>query len=168
VEAFDNVEIATIVTDGWSMEIPSAIFDGLEGTVEITADVVDVSEIPAEYRIFAGNKKVIVLDMTVGGTEVTNFGKNTVSVTFKYVPDADEKMDNISVFWIDEANGNIVEYPAIYDPETGEVTFDTNHFSYWFVGERTSESDMSDVMPYIAAFLVIIAGLCVTLLRMKR
>ena len=99
---------------------------------------------------------------------MTNFGKNLVTVNVKYVPDADEKMDNISVFWIDEANGNIVEYPATYDPETGEVTFDTNHFSYWFVGERTSESDMSDVIPYIAAFLVIIAGLCVALLRMKR
>ena len=77
-------------------------------------------------------------------------------------------MDNISVFWIDIDNGTTVEYPAVYDVEAGEITFTTNHFSYWFVGERTSESDMSDVMPYIAAFLVILAGLCVALLRMKR
>ena len=52
--------------------------------------------------------------------------------------------------------------------DTGEITFDTNHFSYWFVGERTSESDMSDVMPYIAVFLIIIALICAAYLRMKR
>ena len=110
--------------------------------------------------------------MTVGGTEVTNFGKNTVSVTFKYVPDADEKMDNISVFWIDEANGNIVEYPATYDPETGEVTFDTNHFSYWFVGESSvvpeaGDSD-HDIPVAILILLLMLLALCGAIMRLER
>ena len=136
--------------------------------MEIRVDVIDVSEIPTECRIYAGNKKVILLDMTVGGTEVTDFGDDLVTVTFKYVPDTGEKMDDISVFWINEANGTLVEYPATYDADTGEITFDTNHFSYWFVGERTSKSDMSDVMPYIAVFLIIFALICAAYLRMKR
>ena len=104
--------------------------------------------------------------MTVGGVEVSDFGDNVVTVSFCYSPEEGMKMDNISVFWVDEANNRIEEYPAVYDAETGEVTFETTHFSYWYVDEKSV--DDRDPMPYIVAFLVIIALICAAYFRMKR
>jgi hypothetical protein len=71
------------------------------------------------------------------------------------------------VFWIDVENGRTVEYPAVYDADTGIVTFDTTHFSYWYVDERTSDDD-SGFDVYVTIILVVVALLCAALLRMRR
>ena len=165
------VDVAQVKTDNWSVQIPTAVFDGLEGEVEISVKIVDNKDVPARVAEYAEGKKIVSLNLNVGGEAVSDFGDNVVTVTFAYQPDVGEKMDNISVFWIDDANYRTVEYPAYYDADTGEVTFDTTHFSYWFVGERTVADDEdagNDYLVSIIAFIVIIVGLCGFLLRLKR
>lgn len=167
----DAVDVAQVSTDNWTLLIPTAVFDGLEGEVEISVKVVDNKDVPAKIAAYAEGKRIVSLNLSVGGETVSDFGENTVTVTFAYQPDVGEKMDNISVFWIDDANYRTVEYPAYYDADTGEVTFDTTHFSYWFVGERTVADDEdagNDYLVSIIAFIVIIVGLCGFLLRLKR
>ena len=50
------------------MDIPSSLFIGLKGDVKISVKVLDAVDVPEEYRVYAGDKNVIRLDMSVGGT----------------------------------------------------------------------------------------------------
>jgi hypothetical protein len=168
VSAFDNLESQTVVTKDWSVTIPSSIFDGLEGEVNLSVKVIDNNDVPKEVIGFVGEKKVVALELTVDGNEISDFGEEVVTVSFNYVPDEGERMDNISVFWIDVENGRTVDYPAVFDVKTGMVTFDTTHFSYWYVDERTCDDDSSGFDVYVTVVLVIVALLCAALLRMKR
>lgn len=168
VNVFDGTESQTIATKDWVIELPSAIFDGYDGDFTISVDIIDNADVPKDVIGFVGEKKVISLGLTIDGNVVSDFGEEVVTVSFNYIPDEGERMDNISVFWIDVENGRTVEYPAVFDVKTGMVTFDTTHFSYWYVDERTCDDDSSGFDVYVTVILVIVALLCAALLRMRR
>ena len=168
VNVFDGTESQTIETKDWVIELPSAIFEGYDGDFTISVNIIDNADVPKDVIGFVGEKKVISLGLTIDGNVVSDFGEEVVTVSFNYVPDEGERMDNISVFWIDVENGRTVEYPAVFDEKTGMVTFDTTHFSYWYVDERTCDDDSSGFDVYVTVILVIVALLCAALLRMRR
>jgi hypothetical protein len=123
----DTAAVAAIAADAKAGE-----------TVKITSETVDSAEALHErQREKVGDSPVIALTITAGGTAITNLGgSGTVSVP--YTPKAEtakEDYDLLAVYRLDD-DGDITETRgAVYDAETGRITFATNRFGKFFISE---------------------------------
>ena len=82
-----------------------------------------------------GDNKVYNFGMTDGTNPISTFGAdNYVTITLPYELGADEDVDNIAVWFINDS-GELESIKATYN--NGYVTFKTNHFSYYAVTRLT-------------------------------
>ena len=112
----DNAALGTIAGAG-------------SGKIEIIIEQIDTDELSDNNKAIVGDHPVFDLSITVGGTQVTDFGDGTVTVSLPYTPADGEDTDNLTVYYIDDSGSAVKMEGAYYDASSGCVIFETSHFS---------------------------------------
>jgi hypothetical protein len=109
---------------------------GAEKDLVVSAVKVDNKNLPADLQEQIGNRPVFDIDITSGGEAVTDLGQGSLQISIPYVLTAEEKAEQIVVYFIDAA-GNVTEISgAYYDTEAKAVVFTTNHLSRYAIGYK--------------------------------
>lgn len=134
----------TIATDTANLVIPDNM---LSTTPEAEGKVVTISieqgektNLTEEEKAAVGNRPLIQLTLKLDNEAVKWNNPNApVTVAIPYTPTAEELNNPESiVIWYLDGSGELVCIPSgRYDPETGEITFSTTHFSIYAVGYNT-------------------------------
>ena len=101
--------------------------------VQITASRVEASSLTPETQQLVGDRPVFNFSVTSGDKTISQFGGN-VSVAVPYTPKAGEDTNAIVIYYINAQGKAEIVSDCIYDPATGTVSFNTNHFSQYAVG----------------------------------
>lgn len=129
-----NIEIVTQVA---SVQIPSNMLTGTAGSnVQLVVAKANTTQLPTALQAQIGNRPVIDLSMKVDGTRINWSNPDApVTVSIPYTPTAAELQnpENIVVWYIDGANNPVAVPSGRYNPATGMVTFEVEHFSYYAV-----------------------------------
>ncbi|HZK43992.1 MAG TPA: S-layer homology domain-containing protein, partial [Syntrophomonadaceae bacterium] len=129
-----NSDLATINLD---LETLKTIQNEIATDVNLSAKIVDNNTLLAEAKEVVGNRPVFDFSITgTNGEKVTNFGKGKVSIAIPYTLAADEKAENLTVYYIDD-KGKIQEIPnSVYDAKSKTLSFVTDHFSKFAIGYK--------------------------------
>ena len=171
-EVPETIHTVIVHTDTWDMTIPDTIFREIPVGIEvsISMNVLPITDLPVELRSYATGKQIISLEMLVGGEEFSDFNGEKITVSFHFEPFEGMDVSKIAVWYMDEVNMVLEEYEATYDADKSVVTFETTHFSYWFVG-TTEESDdpTNEVLITFIVIMVVLAfiALCAVMTRGK-
>ena len=148
--------------------IPSDILNGHE-SASVVFDIVGIDDLSENLRTFAEGRTVISLELYLDGERTSMFGENVIRVSLDYVPADGEDMSTIAVWHLNEDSMTLVACENVwFDAVSNKVVFETTHFSYWLVGHETASDEADYMIPSIAIGLILIVGLCVVLLRLKR
>ncbi|MDD4286195.1 MAG: S-layer homology domain-containing protein [Eubacteriales bacterium] len=110
---------------------------------DVTIDIKPVKDLSAEAKAFVGNRPVYRVDINDGeGGSIHSLSPGHVRIQIPYESDPGEDPDSVLGVYVDE-NGHIRPIPnSYYDPESGSITIDTDHFSIYGVGyQELSFSD---------------------------
>jgi|GEM_PF-6199027 len=153
--------------DGWAMEIPKSVITGASGNVSASAKTLsdaDKDALPAEVKELVKDKTVFSLNLSDSNGAVTFVG-NKIKVTLPYELKAGENPKHVQVFYID--GDKAVGVDSEYDEGKGTVTFETDHFSTWFVDTVEPESNGGGFPIWIVAVIIVIAALVAVIVLMK-
>ena len=150
------------VTEGTAPETMMTISDtGTEITVGTTGDTMDMtSDVIDNISSKVGDESVHQLD-----------GK--VTVTLPYTLAEGQNLNSVKVYYVDD-DAKLHQMVFKYDAERGVVVFETNHFSYYMIGDDSSmdepveDESGSDMTLIIGAVVVIAAIMCIGALVMVR
>jgi hypothetical protein len=104
-----------------------------KGDVTISTDKVVSSTLSSEIQDAVGDRPVYNFSVTSGGTEISQFGGN-VTVSIPYTPKAGENLNSIIIYYINAEGKLEIVKNCNFNPITGMVSFNTNHFSRYAVG----------------------------------
>jgi hypothetical protein len=154
--------------DGWVMEIPKTIITGASGNVSASAKALseaDKESLPAEVKELVKGKAVFSLNLSDSNGAVTFVGSK-IRVTLPYELKDGEDPKHVKVFYID--GDKAVGVDTEYDADKGTVTFETDHFSTWFVDTvEPDESNGGGFPIWIVAVIIVIAALVAVIVLMK-
>ncbi|MGE4277385.1 MAG: beta strand repeat-containing protein, partial [Lawsonibacter sp.] len=120
------------------------------GDVAFNMSVVSTSSLSAAQQATVGDRPVYSLSITVGDTTVSEFSA-TVTVMLPYTLQDGEKPNAIVVYYVD-ASGDLQMMQGAYDETTGMVTFETTHFSYYFISyNEVAFTDVAETAWYADA-----------------
>lgn len=109
---------------------------GNAADVSLTIAKVDKLLLSQEVQEQIGDRPVVELSVKISGNTVSwSSHTSKVKVSVPYTPSAEElqSLEHITVWYLD-GSGNTISVPCgRYDPDTGMVTFVTNHFSAYAV-----------------------------------
>ena len=105
--------------------------------VAITVAAAELGDMNSAQAEVVGSNPVFDLSLTVGDEYVSNFN-GTVTVELGYTIPEDVDPSDIVVFYVDD-NGNIEAMPT--DCSSGKVVFQTTHFTYYMIGNRSMVDD---------------------------
>ncbi|MBO5669598.1 MAG: hypothetical protein J6R75_04455, partial [Candidatus Methanomethylophilaceae archaeon] len=169
---FDVTEVgdkdfAKVSVDDFTVVIPAELFAGVE-TVKVSMKVVEQNDIPGNLLVFTEGKKVISLELFLDGTKTSDFGDNEVTVSVDYALAEGEDASTLAVWYMNEDTMTLEKVKSEY--VDGKLVITMDHFSYWVIGHEVVEDDSEDkAFPaMVAVLLVIVVGLCVALLRLKK
>ena len=138
-------------------DVLSTISNEAAEDIKITASKVNVSTLTAEAQQAVGENPVFDFSVTSGDTTISQFG-GTVSVAVPYTPKDGEDTDSIVIYYINAEGKLEILSNSIYDPETGMVSFKTNHFSRYAIGyNKVSFNDVAANVWYSKAVSFIAA-----------
>lgn len=153
----------TISTEIGNICIPSGMLAGmkdLEGkTAGITINISDMSKLLENIKAAIGNHPIVSLTFTLNGEKIDwNNPDAPVTVSIPYVPKAEERHENIIVWYIDD-NSKVVPVPnGCYNSMTDTVTFTTTHFSHYaivynsvYFNDVTADAWYNKAVSFIAA-----------------
>lgn len=86
-----------------------------------------------EFKDIIGDRPVFNFSVTSGKQAISHFGGN-VTVAVPYMPQKDENLNAIVIYYIGAGNKLEIVRNGIYNPATGTVSFSTNHFSMYAIG----------------------------------
>ena len=115
--------------------------DSAEVTLNRTV-LTDLGGAETTVLVDALGKDTYDLQLQKDGKPVTDFGTGMATVTFQY--EAEDWVDpaTVTVEHVRE-DGTVELMDAVYDPETGKVTFRTNHFSVYRVVRREGIANLA-------------------------
>lgn len=136
----DSDHQVIIDTPAGSIRAPGNMFTpeqvGAGQAISLAIGLADTSALSEDLKSLIGDKPVIELRAQVDGKDIAWSNPDApVTVSISYTPAEEELKDpeNITIWYID-SSGNVVPVPnAGYNPETGMVTFQTNHFSKYAI-----------------------------------
>lgn len=143
-----NREMA-IGTPHAGIRFNAAAVDGIanqaNGELTFSVGKYDSNQLDEEAKRLIGNRPIFEFSITSGGQPITDFGGGTATLSIPYTPKASEDPDNIIVYYIG-SDGSLHTVPGCkYNPTTGRVTFNTDHFSLYGVGViEVSYKDVSE------------------------
>jgi len=120
--------------------------EGTGSEVKVSSKALSASDLSEADRAKVGDNPVFELSVSVGGSQVSQFGKgNTVKVSLPYTLKSGEKASDVKV-WCLTSDG-LEEYACAYSD--GNATFETTHLSLWTVGtslpaQQPSSDDKKD------------------------
>ncbi len=137
-----DLKDAEIKLDNASIQLDSGVVDtiGSDTSVVVSADKLEGEDrddlgLSEEEMAQLGDNPVYNFTITDGTEHISDFGEeNYVTVTLPYTLGADEDVDSIAIWFIND-EGELESIPAVYN--NGFVTFKTNHFSYYTVTRLT-------------------------------
>ena len=169
---FDVTEVgdkdfAKVSVDDFTVILPAGLFAGVE-TVKVSMKVVEHNDIPGNLIAFTEGKKVISLELFLDGTKTSDFGDNEVTVSVDYALAEGEDASTLAVWYMNEDTMTLEKVKSEY--VDGKLVITMDHFSYWVIGHEAVDDDSEDkAFPaMVAVLLVIVVGLCVALLRLKK
>jgi len=143
-------KLLEIETPDGTIELPDAMFDeDPQEDVSVGVSQVDPDELNLsdEDRKLIEGKPVIDINIFVGGKKVKwKSGKEKIKISIPYVMSEEEKADShriIAVF-IDDDGTMTPLTNSNYDPETGNIVFETSHTSHYsiaFSGKTFNDMD---------------------------
>ena len=80
-----------------------------------------------------GDRPVFNFSVTSGDKIISQFGGN-VSVSVPYTPKPGEDTNALVIYYINAEGKLEVVSNCVYNPSTGTITFNTNHFSQYAIG----------------------------------
>lgn len=118
-----------------------------------------------------GDNPVFQLKATVGEDSVHELGGD-VTVTIPYILKDGQDPDNIIVYYVDD-DGRLHSMITEYDAATNTVSFVTDHFSYYMIGEAGIETtpqtiEGGNTLIYVAAAVAVVAVIAVAALVRSR
>lgn len=111
------------------------IFDSSVGDVTITIAKADISKFSDEIREKTGNHPLYDFSVKKGSKSVSEFGGN-VTVSVPYTLKAGEDINAIIIYYINDKNELEIVTNGRYDDKTGNMVFNTNHFSTYAIGHN--------------------------------
>ena len=101
--------------------------------MKIATSKIDAAGLSEETKAAVGDRPVYNFSVTSGNKTISQFGGN-VSVSVPYTPKAGEDTNAIVIYYINAEGKPEVVSNCKYNPATGRITFNTNHFSMYAVG----------------------------------
>lgn len=157
----ENLGSLTISSDVGSITFDEAsigtISDSAVGDVTITIAKADISKFSDEIREKTGNHPLYDFSVKKGSKNVSEFGGN-VTVSLPYTLKAGEDINAIIIYYINDKNELEIVTNGRYDDKTGNVVFNTNHFSIYAIGHNKMKfNDVAEEAWYQGAVTFIAA-----------
>lgn len=133
-------------TPNGNIIIPDTILKDadVDGNAEVAVTIRSVTpeSLPAEVEEIIGDRPVVDVHISVGGKTISQFAAD-VEVSVPYTPKEGEDYNAIVVYYLNADGKPEIVKNGKYNPETGMVTFRTDHFSLYAVGYN--EINFNDV-----------------------
>jgi len=133
-----NIQL-TIVTGFGTITLSQALLtEALKstssGNLKINITPLDKQDINI-IGVLSGNvKNVFNISITVDGNIVTEFGSQKIKISLPYTLNGTEKSEGLCVYYIDGTGKVSLMAGTQYDSKTKQITFETNHLSFYAVG----------------------------------
>ncbi|HHW00852.1 MAG TPA: hypothetical protein GXX36_15045 [Clostridiaceae bacterium] len=115
------------------------IFKEAKNDVKITIDKADVSELPEEVREIVGNRPVYSFSVKADNKAISEFGDGKATVVIPYTLKPGEDKNAVVVYYINEEGKAEIVTNGSYNAETGNISFETDHFSRYAIGYNKVE-----------------------------
>ena len=149
-----------------SVSIPRDVFEGCE-TAVVTMKVVEQKDLPGSLLVFTEGKKVISLELFLDGVKTSDFGENEITVSVDYALAEGEDASTLAVWYMNENTMTLDKVESEY--VDGKLVITMDHFSYWVIGHEVVDDEEDDAFPVaVAVLLLVVAGLCISMLRLKK
>ena len=119
----------------------------LSGEVILKIDRADDGDMTEKQQLVVGDNYAIVVLLTVDGEVVHELG-GIADIT------VEPGFDAAYVYYVDE-EGNRELIPSTYDPETGNIEFEVNHFSIYMITMEEHHDDTEKIW-WLPWFILII------------
>ncbi|UOQ46727.1 glycosyl hydrolase family 18 protein [Gracilibacillus caseinilyticus] len=84
------------------------------------------------------------LQLLSGEDSITDFGENSVTLTFEVDAEQVDNWDELALYLLDETGKKTKENPVKYDKENATVSSEVAHFSIYGVFQNITEEDTTD------------------------
>ncbi len=159
--ADNGINAVTISTPVANLTFDQDALDGIvddaDGDIKIIAEKVDSQTLSEGLKQVVGDRPVYDFSVTSGGNTISQFTGN-VTVAVPYTLQPGEDPNAIVIYYINDSGEAEMVSDCVYDPDTGMVIFNTDHFSQYAVGHNkvdfmdVTESDWYyDAVAFIAA-----------------
>ena len=129
--------------------------------------VVEQKDLPGSLFVFTEGKKVISLELFLDGVKTSDFGENEITVSVDYALAEGEDASTLAVWYMNEDAMTLDKVESEY--VDGKLVITMDHFSYWVIGHEVVDDEEDDAFPVaVAILLLVVAGLCISLLRLKK
>ena len=165
-----KANVGTVIIDKAVAESLSANVDA-DSKVTLSIANADRDQLNEAQQKAVGDHTVIRLSAIVGSSSVHELGGNA-KIIIPYQLKSGENAENVTVFYVND-KGDLRRMSTTYDPETGTVTFETDHFSYYFVAQESYQppsdsDDKNNTMIFIIAGIIGAAILVGAVVLFKR
>ena len=149
--------VNTVVVDnpdikiGMDLATVKEINKQAKADVSITATKADSNKLTGSAKTAIGTRPVFDLKVNYGSDkQVTSFGAGSVAVEIPYTLSANEKAGNVQAVYVD-ANGKVQWLTSsVYDSVNKVIRFNTNHFSTYGIGYKTTNTTFIDTVNHWA------------------
>ncbi|MDK2866279.1 MAG: hypothetical protein PWP38_594, partial [Clostridiales bacterium] len=152
-----NTSIGAVTFDIGAVKTISDASENAAEDISISIEKVDTASVTEAVRQVVGDRPIYDFTVSAGSKTVSSFGGGKATVNLPYTPNADEDVNAIVVYYLDDS-GNLQKVRGQYNKETASVEFVTTHFSTYIIGydkksfKDVSESDWyHDAVSYITA-----------------
>lgn len=143
-----NADGLKITTDQGSIQMDQATLQGIasqgkNAAVTILVEKPEKTALTAEQQALVGNKPVYSFSITAGDQKITNFS-GSVAVSLPYKLSDGEDPSNVTIYHL-SSDGKVEKFKAVYNKDTGTVSFATGHFSV-FLASNEATAAYDDVL----------------------
>ena len=139
-------------------EVSKNLSSNKDEKVSLAFGEADKNKLTEEQKKTVGDAPVFEFNLKSGDKDIHDLG-GTAKVTVPYELKKGEDANKITVWYLDE-EGKPAAMNSVYDSETKSITFETSHFSYYFIAEdaaiRDDNKDSSNTIYYAVAAVIII------------
>ena len=136
----DQTALSAIAQEAWGKQ------------VSLEIDVLSSDDLSSHQQELVGDRPVYRFTVASGGSEIHTLGGGTAQVTLPYTLQEGENPQDIVIFYLYDRGGQdgpretlLEPIHAVWDPDSGTVSFLTTHFSLYAVGTWSNPfSDLSE------------------------
>ena len=144
-----------------SPEVSKNLSSSADEKVLLAFGEADKEKLTEEQKKTVGDAPVFEFNLKSGDKDIHDLG-GTAKITVPYELKKGEDANKITVWYLDE-EGKPAAMNSAYDSETKSITFETSHFSYYFIAEdaaiqddKKDDSSSNNTVYYAVAAVIII------------